>query len=141
MTVGERIRRAALEKVPRDRHGLDPGPPEIGMGRRSEFVRVELLGGFRVTVGPRVVAEGSWRLRKAAALVKLLALEPTNRLHKEQAMDLLWPRLGPRPAANNLHRTLYAARRVLEPDLVPATESRNLRLRGAAPGRRGWSTA
>jgi DNA-binding SARP family transcriptional activator len=100
------------------------------MGRRTEVVRVELLGGFRVTVGPRVVADGSWRLRKAAALVKLLALEPTHRLHKEQAINLLWPRLGPRPAANNLHRTLYAARRVLEPDHVPATQSRYLRLRG-----------
>ena len=100
------------------------------MGRRSEVVRVELLGGFRVTVGPRVVAEGSWRLRKAAALVKLLALEPNHRLHKEQAMDLLWPRLGPRSAANNLHRTLHSARRVLEPDHVAATESPYLRLRG-----------
>ena len=130
MTVGERIRRARLEKVPRDRHSLEVGPPEIGMGRRTEVVRVELLGGFRVAVGPRVVAEGSWRLRKAAALIKLLALEPTHRLHKEQAMDLLRPNLGPRPAANNLHLTLYAARRVLEPDHVPATQSRYLRLRG-----------
>jgi len=100
------------------------------MGRRSAVVRVELLGGFRVTVGARVVAEESWRLRKAAALVKLLALEPTHRLHREQVMDLLWPRLGPRPAANNLHRTLYSARRVLEPDHVAAPESGYLRLRG-----------
>ncbi len=81
-----------------------------------------------MTVGSRVVAEDSWRLRKAAALVKLLALAPTHRLHKEQAMDLLWPRLDPRAAANNLHRTLYSARRALEPD--SATESRYLRLRG-----------
>ncbi len=100
------------------------------MGRRSEVVRVELLGGFRVTVGPRVVGEGAWRLRKAAALVKLLALEPNHRLHKEQAMDLLWPHLGPRSAANNLHRTLHCARRVLDPDHVTATESPYLRLRG-----------
>ena len=102
----------------------------MGMGRRSEVVRVELLGGFRVTVGSRVVAEDSWRLRKAAALVKLLALEPNHRLHKEQAMDLLWPRLGPRSAANNLHRTLHSARRVLDPDHLTATGSPYLRLRG-----------
>ncbi len=63
------------------------------------------------------------------ALVKLLAVEPNHRLHKEQAMDLLWPHLGARAAANNLHRTLYAARRVLEPRL-PADDSRHLRLRG-----------
>ena len=41
---------------------------------RLEAVRVELLGGFRVAAGSRVVPEGAWRLRKAAALVKLLAL-------------------------------------------------------------------
>ncbi len=99
------------------------------MGRRPDAVRIELLGGFRVTVGSRVVGEDTWRLRKAAALVKLLALEPNHRLHKEQAMDLPWPHLGARAAANNLHRTLYAARRVLEPRL-PAADSRHLRLRG-----------
>jgi DNA-binding SARP family transcriptional activator len=99
------------------------------VGGRSEVVRVELLGGFRVTVGSRVVGEGAWRLRKAAALVKLLALSPDHQLHKEQAMDLLWPHLGARAAANNLHRTLHAARRVLEPR-PPAADSRHLRLRG-----------
>jgi DNA-binding SARP family transcriptional activator len=113
------------------RRSTDPRPSEaeLPLGRRPEVVRVELLGGFRVTVGSRVVGEDAWRLRKAAALVKLLALEPNHRLHKEQAMDLLWPHLGARAAANNLHRTLYAARRVLEPRL-PAADSRHLRLHG-----------
>ena len=46
------------------------------MGRRPEVAHVEMLGEFRVTVGSRVVGEDAWRLRKAAALVKLLALEP-----------------------------------------------------------------
>jgi DNA-binding SARP family transcriptional activator len=41
---------------------------------------------------------------------------------------LLWPRLGGEAAANNLHRTLYVARRTLEPD--PLTTSRCLTLRG-----------
>ena len=74
------------------------------------------------------MGKDAWRLRKAAALVKLLALEPNHRMHKEQAMDLLWPHLGARAGANNLHRTLHVARRVLEPRL-PAADSRHLRLR------------
>src|SRR4051794_31741245 len=41
----------------------------VGNGR--EPVRVRLLGGFSVRVGDRVVDGGEWRLRKAAALVKL----------------------------------------------------------------------
>ncbi len=53
-------------------------------------MRVWLLGGFRVSVNSGIIAEDQWRLRKAAALVKLLALAPNHRLHREQVMDLLW---------------------------------------------------
>jgi DNA-binding SARP family transcriptional activator len=82
---------------------------------RSEAVRMWLLGGFRVSVGSRTVDEGAWRLRKAASLVKLLALAPGHRLHREQAMDLLWPDLGRRAASNNLRQVVHAARRTLTP--------------------------
>jgi DNA-binding SARP family transcriptional activator len=51
-------------------------------------MRVWLLGGFRISVGDRTVRENAWRLRKAAGLVKLLALCPGHRLHRQQAMDL-----------------------------------------------------
>jgi DNA-binding SARP family transcriptional activator len=46
--------------------------------------------------------------------VKLLALSPERRLHREQAMELLWPDRAPDAAANNLHQALYVARRALE---------------------------
>ncbi len=93
-----------------------------------DTVRVWLLGGFRVSVGSRTIGEDRWRRRKAAALVKLLALAPGHRLHREQVMNLLWPHLREEAGANNLHRTLYVARRNIEPD--PATSSRYLTLRG-----------
>jgi hypothetical protein len=42
--------------------------------------------------------------------VKLLALAPANRLHREQVFELLWPgRDDARAAANNLHQAVYAA--------------------------------
>jgi DNA-binding SARP family transcriptional activator len=75
-------------------------PPADSRGvTRAEPVRIWLLGGFRVSVGSRTVEEGVWRLRKAAAaLVKLLALAPGHRLHRELAMDLLCPtRVGGPP--------------------------------------------
>jgi predicted ATPase/DNA-binding SARP family transcriptional activator/DNA-binding CsgD family transcriptional regulator len=75
-----------------------------------------LLGRFEVSVGPRLIHEDEWRLRKAASVVKLLALAPDHNLHKEQIMDLLWPHLGARAAANNLHQALHIARRTLEPE-------------------------
>ena len=84
-------------------------------GEDREAVRIWLLGTFRVSVADRTIEEGSWRLRKAANLVKQLALASGHRLHREQAMDLLWPDLGRRAASNNLRRVLHAARRVLDP--------------------------
>ena len=72
-----------------------------GTSRRLEAVRIRLLGGFSVSVGSRTIQEGVWRLRKAAALVKLLALAPGHRLHREQIMDALWPDLGTKAASNS----------------------------------------
>jgi DNA-binding SARP family transcriptional activator len=89
-------------------------------------VRVWLLGRFEVSVGSRIIGEDEWRLRKAASLVKLLALAPGRGLYREQILDLLWPDLKPRAAANNFHQTLHVARRTLEPE---ATTPRFLRLR------------
>jgi predicted ATPase/DNA-binding SARP family transcriptional activator len=97
-------------------------PPDARVGR-PETVRVWLLGRFRVSVGPHTVEEGAWRLRKAAALVKLLALAPGHHLHRERAMDLLWPEHGRRAAANSLSQALHAARRALGPDDAQAAFS------------------
>jgi FtsP/CotA-like multicopper oxidase with cupredoxin domain len=85
------------------------------MGGGPEVLRIKLLGGFSVSVGSRTIQQNEWRLRKAAALVKLLALSPNHRLHREQVMDALWPELGKRAASNNLRGALHAARKVLDP--------------------------
>ena len=41
------------------------------------------------------------------ALVKLLALAPGYRLHREQVMDALWPDLAPEAAAGNLRKAVH----------------------------------
>jgi DNA-binding SARP family transcriptional activator len=87
---------------------------EVYMDKRPEAVRVWLLGGFRVSVGSRIIEEGAWRLKKAANLIKLLALSPGHRLHREQVMDLLWSDSGRKAASNNLRKTLHATRRTLD---------------------------
>jgi predicted ATPase/DNA-binding SARP family transcriptional activator len=77
-------------------------------------LRISLLGGFSAAAGDKVVTEGAWRLRKSKSLVKLLALAPEHRLHRERASELLWPDRDPAAAANNLHQALFVARRALE---------------------------
>jgi len=94
-----------------------------------DAVRIWLLGGFRVSVGSRTIDEDRWRRRKAATLVKLLALAPGHRLHRKRVTDLLWPELDPRAAANNLHHVLHHARRTLDPAGEPGA-SWYLLLRG-----------
>ena len=96
--------------------GIGMCPPSDSRGiTRPETVRVWLLGGFSVSVGSRLIAQREWRLRKAANLVKLLALAPAYRLHREQVMDQLWPESSPTAASNNLRQVLYGARKVLDP--------------------------
>ena len=84
-------------------------------------VRMRLLGSFRVFVGPRTVEESDWRLKKAAGLVKLLALAPDHRLHREQVTEALWPSQDRRMASNSLRPALYIARRTLDPDAAVAS--------------------
>ncbi len=100
-----------------------------GTAGKLDAVRLVLLGGFRVSVGARTIEEDGWRLRKASGLVKLLALAPGHRLHRERAMDLLWPDLDSKAAANNLYYALHVARRTL--DREPGASTSYLRLRHA----------
>jgi predicted ATPase len=60
------------------------------------------------------VEESAWRLRKARSLVKLLALAPERTIHRDQALQALWPDLEPDAASNNLRQALFVARRALD---------------------------
>jgi predicted ATPase len=81
-------------------------------------VRITLLGGFAASVDGTDVPEAAWRLKKARELVKLLALAPGHRLHREQVMDVLWRDRSPSAAANNLNQAVHVARRALLPDAI-----------------------
>src|SRR5215813_1829185 len=79
---------------------------------------VTLLGGFAAQADGAPVPDSAWRLRKAKELVKLLALADGRRLHREQAMDALWPDRDVDAAANNLNQAVHAARRALGADAI-----------------------
>ena len=77
-----------------------------------------LLGGFAAEADGSPVPDSAWRLRKARELVKLLALADGHRLHREQAMDALWPDRDPGSASNNLNQAVHAARRALGSEAI-----------------------
>jgi len=85
-------------------------------------VSIKLLGGFAATRAGEPVDPSVWRLRKGRELVKLLALAPAHRLHREQLMDALWPELDPPAAANNLHQVVHVARRALGAEAIELRE-------------------
>jgi predicted ATPase/DNA-binding SARP family transcriptional activator len=78
-----------------------------------ERVDVRLLGGFEVTVDGHTVPADAWRRRHAAALVKLLALQPGHRLLRDQVLDLLWPDVSVDDAVPRLHKAAHYARGTL----------------------------
>jgi predicted ATPase/DNA-binding SARP family transcriptional activator len=96
---------------------------------RPDALNIQLLGACRLVGDGQVSEPSNWRLRKAAHLVKLLALTADHRLHREQVFEYLWPDLDPAAAGNNLRVTLHFARRLLTQEGFPGAEA--LQIRGA----------
>ena len=59
---------------------------------------------------------------KAKTLVKLLALAPGHRLHRDIVVDLLWPEAEPQATANNLHQLVHAIRRMMGTESITVTD-------------------
>jgi DNA-binding SARP family transcriptional activator/tetratricopeptide (TPR) repeat protein len=89
---------------------------------------LRLLGGFRAEVDGRPVPSDAWRHRRGGDLVKLLALAPGHRLHREHVIDGLWPDLGAEAGAANLRKAVHFARRALGGERAVGTEGPMLQL-------------
>lgn len=85
-------------------HALSPD----GVG-----LTLRVLGGFSVSVGGEMVTESAFSRKKARALLKLLAIQPGYRLHREQAIDILWPDLEPQAASAQLYKAVHQIRQAL----------------------------
>ena len=76
-------------------------------------IELRLLGGFEAIVDGTPVASEQWTRRQAASLVKVLALAPGHRLHREQVIEALWPGASSEAAGPRLHKAAHYARRAL----------------------------
>ncbi|MGI8329548.1 ATP-binding protein [Actinomadura scrupuli] len=81
-------------------------------------VEISLLGGFEVRISGTAVPAAAWNRRSAASVVKILAMEPRRRMHRERLMSALWPELPVTEAGPRLHKAAHFARRHLGPDSV-----------------------
>ena len=86
---------------------------------------MHLLGGFEVLRDGGRVPQEAWQHRRGGELVKVLALAPEHRLHRDQVIETLWPELPYDAALANLHKAAHFARRAIgESDAVVVRRGR-----------------
>jgi len=73
-------------------------------------VTIQLLGRFSVGVDGDSISGDAWRSRRAADVVKLLALALDHRMHRTEVMEALWPESDPEASGTNLRKALHFAR-------------------------------
>jgi DNA-binding SARP family transcriptional activator len=94
-------------------------------------VEIQLLGGFSIGLDGTAVAPADWRRDRAAALVKLLAITPQHRLHREQVIELFWPDSDPEVAGAALRKAVHFARKAMGNNDLVSTSGDTVAL---APG-------
>jgi len=95
-------------------------------GDTTPPLRVCCLGPMEVYHnGERITQWGGEKAggRQAEAIFAFLVVRHRQGVTKDELLDLLWPELDLASAENNLHRTLHALRRALEPNLEPRQPS------------------
>ncbi len=85
------------------------------MNSPESTICLYLLGRFEIVREGRKLRADEWSRRKAAALIKYLAIQ--KRLVKDQAIDLFWPDSDLDSGSNNLYRTLHELRQTLSESL------------------------
>jgi DNA-binding SARP family transcriptional activator len=74
---------------------------------------IQLLGGFSAEVDGVVLRDDVWRSRRAAGLVKLLAIAARHRLTRDEVIEALWPGAEPEAGGANVRKAVHFARRAL----------------------------
>lgn len=86
----------------------------------SAGLYVSLLGCFEVTSDGLLIIDQSWKRSKAKALLKLLALNRGQWLHREQVLETVWPNLKQAAADHNFRQNLHYIREAFAAhDLTP----------------------
>jgi DNA-binding SARP family transcriptional activator len=98
-------------------------PPRVTSSRPQPALHIRTFGGLAVSMRGAAIDQTTWP-RGALRLLELLLCLPDHRVNATQAARSLWPRHLAGSAVNSFNVALHALRRVLDPDLVVAAESR-----------------
>lgn len=97
---------AVVQAKPWDRRPREPTARPV--------LETRLFGDLEVFLDGKEVPLGTWRSKKAVSLLALLAHHRGDPVHREQAMEWLWPEGDPERSSKNLNVALTALRRGLE---------------------------
>ena len=111
--IGNRDDAALLRDLGKSRGVVKPYAVAITR-RLAEPVYVQDLGSVAVFLGSHRV--GGRPRRKVIALLCFLSSRAGMSATRDEALEALWPELGPDTAVNSLHQTIYFLRRIFEPD-------------------------
>ncbi len=95
-------------------------------------VEIQVLGGFFSSCRWGVSRLACWRRDRAAALVKLLAVTPQHRIHREQVVEIFWPETDSETAGAALRKAVHFARKALGHNDLIATNGDILALAPSA---------
>ena len=112
-SVGDEDDAAFLRATGASRKAVRPLALAINK-RLAPSVFLKDLGPVRLEIEGRSL--GRSLRRKVLGLLCYLASRPGQAASRDEAIEALWPDLGPDTAANSLHQTIYFMRRVFEPD-------------------------
>jgi DNA-binding SARP family transcriptional activator len=96
--------------------------------RLAPAVEIHDLGPVRVLVGSQPPVKAL--RRKVLALLCFLATRPNMAATRDEAVEAIWPDLGPDTAVNSLHQTIYYLRRVIEPSYREGLSARYIEFDG-----------
>lgn len=91
------------------------------------MIRLQLLGGPAV-VGPGIAPDAATRLRRAIALLALVASAAPKAVARDRLLAFLWPESDTERARNSLRQTLFALRRDLGEEIFSTETPAGLQL-------------
>ncbi|MCS7012881.1 MAG: response regulator [Chloroherpetonaceae bacterium] len=90
-------------------------------------IQIQAFGSLVVQIHDRIIYENDWQNLKTAAVFKILLLHHQQVVRTEQLIDCIWPEVSTRSAEVMLFSAISFIRRLFEPNLRVARQSKYIR--------------
>ncbi len=95
-------------------------------------LKIQALGPLVIAVDNHCLSASSWRSARALRLCQLLLVHRFRWVPRDVLLEMLWPEIEPEKSGNNLWQSVHQLRKILEPGLKSARDSRYVRFHNGA---------